>query len=281
MNKFELVGLLSTHGIKPNKKLGQNFLCDSNSLLYIASTITIPFQDTLIEIGPGPGNLTNYLIDKTRRFIGIEYDHRFAQYLQHHYRCIPHVNIIQGDAARIDFETLHLNRPYHCVGNLPYAVAAIIVARLCQQINKPLSLVILIQKEMAERLIAQPGYKIYGSLSIQAQSLYDIKPMRKLSTSVFWPAPHVDSTLIKMQLKSKILEQNEQLLLHQLCRFAFTFRRKKLISVLKGKFDEILLENIWEKIHLNHGLRADHLSVHEYIKLTRCLLEKSANPFID
>ncbi len=272
MNKFELKELLSHHGIIPNKKLGQNFLYDPNSLLYIANQINIPYQDMLIEIGPGPGNLTAHLIEKTSQYIGIEYDHRFVKYLKYLYRDHTHAQIIQADAARVDIATLHQELPYHCVGNLPYGVAAIIISRLCKLRHKPKTMVILVQKETADRLLACPECKAYGSLSVLTQSLYDIKFLRNIPATVFWPVPHVNSSLLTMTLRNNHGSHEESAYLSDLARSAFMFRRKKLINVLKLKIDAVILDKAWQELALSHDLRADHLSVEAYIKLTKFLI---------
>ncbi|MCJ8330139.1 MAG: ribosomal RNA small subunit methyltransferase A [Lentisphaeria bacterium] len=266
MTISDLRKLLDSLDLFPSKKLGQNFLYDQNTLQLIANHALKDSRGLIIEIGPGTGALTDYLIKDASCDYIIEYDLRLADYLTEKYKD-RELTVIQADAARFDFDALVKERQWTCIANLPYAVSTIIIAKLLDLKNKPQSMTFLLQKEMADRLVANPGSKKYSGLSVKVQSLYNCKIVQKVSPNVFYPKPEVDSALLNMQSNGQVFADDLWKRLGTVLSIAFGQRRKKALKLLSSCFDADQLVSSFEKLDLSLDLRAEDISVENFRKI--------------
>ncbi len=270
MKKNDLIQLLKSLGVRPNKKLGQNFLFDQNLLKYLANLCCQNSYSLIIEIGPGIGNLTDFVSSENTKLIIIEYDRKLANYLIEKYSTSS-VSVIHADACRINFDQHSNNIPFTCIGNLPYNFSSIILSRLLETRNKPERMCFLFQKEMAERLASEKDRKSYGAITIKTQALYDVKIVRKIPPNVFWPVPEVQSLFVVFTKKLSPVTPDLFAKLSNLVRLSFSHRRKKLISNLKLNYQTKSLERIFLKLNLDVGFRPENLSVEQYLDLAVAL----------
>ncbi|MDT8390685.1 MAG: 16S rRNA (adenine(1518)-N(6)/adenine(1519)-N(6))-dimethyltransferase RsmA [Lentisphaeria bacterium] len=273
MTRTELLTTLRTIGVQPSKKLGQNFLIDANMLSAMERDAELRAGETILEIGPGTGVLTERLLAAGCALTAVEYDHRLAAYLRTRFADTADFRLIEGDACDVDFAAVMGDRPYRCVANLPYAVSSILIARLSGLPNPPREMFVLLQKEMADRLAAAPGTKQYGALSIQVQTLYDAKVLRKLPPNVFFPPPEVESSFLRLRW----LDQPPRLAVPRadfvaLVRHVFTQRRKKLTSTLGKRFGRDRVCRILAAAGVNPEARPEALSPPEFVTCVNRLL---------
>ena len=277
MKKTNLITLLQELGVRPSRRLGQNFLIDPNLLQSIARSINAQADELIIEIGPGIGNLTDFIVPSKAELMAIEYDVRLADYLQKKYRDDSKVRVLQADAARMDYEELTNGRSYRCIGNLPYSVSSVILSKILQTRNRPQSMHLLLQKETAERIQAQPGSRTYGSLSVRTQILYDVKIVRHISANLFWPTPRVESVLVSFRLKEPVLDMGLYQQFTELVKLSFAYRRKRMISNLKETYNEDILLKIILNLGFNHDVRSDQLTANHYLTIIKRYRELNAN----
>lgn len=267
--------MLDELGIRPSKKLGQNFLVDGNTNRYILNTIDPRNGETILEIGPGLGSLIDYLVERGSRIIAIEYDARLAEYLQSKFAGNTSVSIIQGDACRITFDDLVGGKPYSCVGNLPYSISSLVIARLLECDNRPAKMHFTLQKEMAERITSKPGCKAYGSLSIRVQALYETTIKKIISPTVFFPRPKVESAFLHFKLKEQLPKLDVFECFTRIVKQAFLHRRKKLYSTLSSLVESNQLQSLFEQTNLSFDVRPDSVPVEVYLSLAENLSSKS------
>ena len=273
MNKSELIPLLQELGIRPSKKLGQNFLIDPNFLAFILKQAAVKSNEVILEVGPGTGNLSNGLVATAAKVIAIEYDCRLSQYLKKKYQHNPSITILQADACRVDYQKLpDLTPPFSLIANLPYAITSPLMNKFLTTNFQPERMFFTVQREMAERLAAQPRQKAYGSLSVRFQAVYKVEILRILSPKVFWPEPDVHSALLSCHASKssrftnlKTLEQFNMLVKH-----AFSQRRKKLMNTLSALFDPYQIKICFKQLQLAESIRAEAVSVEEFIRLNQC-----------
>ena len=265
MRKSELVHLLNNIGLKPSRKLGQNFLIDSNTIHLFSKFIGPKLGESIIEIGAGFGNLTDFLAISQVNLTLIEYDVRLARFLQKKYLHQKNVRVIQADAARIDYDNLTAQSAFKCVGNLPYSSSSVILAKFLEIRNKPKEMYFLVQREMAERLKASPASKGYNALSIRIQTLYEIKFLKAVSPNVFWPIPEVDSIFISLKLRTDIPSFNDFQNLSKIAKLSFAQRRKLLVSNLQKSYQKEKVIQALKKIGVDSLVRAESLSPEQFL----------------
>ncbi len=268
MTRSEARQLLGRLKIKPSRKLGQNFLVDDNLRHRLIAEAEIRSDERIVEIGPGLGAMTELLLVGGAEVIAIEYDVRLAAYLREHFAAEPRITVLQADAARVDYAELVGEAPWRCLGNLPYAVSSVIVARVLDLDNPPRRMDFVLQKEMAERLAAAPRTKAYGSLSVRTQMLYDIRLNRTISPSVFYPQPQVTSTALSFDRRTGAPDRGHWQWASHLIRIAFQHRRKKLLKALRNDgIDELTCSVAYEAMELSENVRAEELTVSQFREL--------------
>ena len=278
MNKTELLQILNKLDITPGKKFGQNFMIDGNLLNFISREAKIKEGDLVVEVGPGCGALTRKILENGAHLIAVEIDKRICEYLTDN---LTHSNftLIQGDACRVDIPELLKQitdnkcelRNWKCVANLPYSISSPFIAKLLESPCPPEEMLFLLQKETGQRLAAKVGTKNYGSLSVRVQSVFDVEFIRTIPPAVFFPAPDVDSALVRFKRKTDFLDAAKMNQLSQTVKAAFSQRRKKMIKAISTIYGKTHTLHVFENLNINTNARAEELSPEEFQKLSNAL----------
>lgn len=225
--------ILDQLDVIPSKARGQNFLIDRNILDIIVSTAAIQSDDCVLEIGPGLGVVTEELLAKARHVVAVEIDSRFCAYLAERFKAAGNLQLICGDALDLDLSTLPDAGRQKVVANLPYSVASRVLVDLAESTFPPTSIVTTVQLEVAHRLMAEPGSKNYGSLSIWIQAVYEVAIRKVVNSTCFWPRPGVESAVVSMKKRSDgAFVLKDRCLFHLIVKYSFMQRRKQLASTL-------------------------------------------------
>lgn len=249
--------------VKPKKFLGQHFLTDLKVASDIADTVDACPELPVLEVGPGMGVLTQFIIPKGREFKVVEIDFESVPYLHEYFPELGD-NIIEGDFLQMDLDAVFGGRPFVLTGNYPYNISSQIFFKMVENRNLIPCCTGMIQKEVAERMAAGPGSKTYGVLSVLIQAWYDVEYLFTVHENVFNPPPKVKSAVIRLTRNSKENLGCDEKLFRRIVKTVFTQRRKMLRNPMKqilGKDCPILAEEIFNK-------RPEQLSVQDYIDLT-------------
>mgnify|MGYP000985353457 CR=1 FL=1 len=273
MTPSKIQSILDEKGVIPSRKLGQNFLADKQAASWIVDQLDLTLEDTVVEVGPGTGALTEHIVDKVGRLILIEYDARLAEYLTARFADDAHVNVIHIDAARFDIGKLYAYPNLKFIGNLPYSAGGAIVKRFLSHPTPINVAVLMFQKEFVDRMkaTADMGTKAYGVLSLRMQLDWDIEELKVLPPECFLPEPVIDSTVVRFtprKDKGELYEGLNRFDFDRLIRVGFAQRRKQLKKQLKN--EEIpnwseLMESLGHEL----TVRAEELSLEQWLKLTR------------
>lgn len=247
--------------MRPKKSLGQNFL--TNPLFAEKISDALPNDLPILEIGPGKGFLTQFLTEKTSEYTGIELDKALFQLLCKNFQR-DHIHFINGDILKENLTALFDGNSFNVAGNIPYNITTPILFHLLESSAPIQYIVLMVQKEVAERISAAPGNKTYGVLTIMAQYAAQVEYLFTVPSSDFYPKPKVDSAVIRIRVREWEGEKPENLqFFKDLVRTAFQKRRKMLRSSLKG-FP-------LQEIDLDLTLRPEQLSINEWIHLSNHL----------
>lgn len=252
--------------VRPKKHLGQHFLKDQNIASNIADAMTgHGGYKTALEVGPGTGVLTQFLLQKEYEIHAVEMDTESVAYLKQNFVQLSD-NLIEGDFLKLDLKQI-TEEPLCVIGNFPYNISSQIFFKVLDNRNHVPECIGMIQKEVADRIAAKPGSKTYGILSVLLQAYYDIDYLFKVPPGVFHPPPKVDSAVIRLRRNDvETLDCDEKKFI-QVVKAAFNQRRKTLRNALKTFTfatapDEHLLT-----------LRAERLAVEDFVHITQCLAE--------
>jgi 16S rRNA (adenine1518-N6/adenine1519-N6)-dimethyltransferase len=266
-------------------KLGQHFLNDPAAATRIVDALGDISQRTVLEIGPGRGEISSLLSTRARRLIAIELDRVLAAQLRMKFSLTPNVEIIEGDILSIDFNTLFGPKPgstrpgielrpetVHVVGNIPYYITSEILLRLFEFRRYFHTIVLMLQRELAERVTAGPGGSEYGLLSATAQLYGRVEQLFTLSPNSFTPPPKVQSTVIRLTIAPKLdkLRVPEPEFINFL-KLSFAQKRKTLWNNLKPQYPEGALRAALDKAGVKPQLRAEALSLEKSAALFRAL----------
>ncbi|MBS7130275.1 16S rRNA (adenine(1518)-N(6)/adenine(1519)-N(6))-dimethyltransferase RsmA [Clostridium paraputrificum] len=268
---YKTQDLVKKYNFKFSKSLGQNFLIDDSVLTDIVEGAEVNKDDLIIEIGPGVGSLTAQLIGKAKKVVSIELDNDLIPILQEELGQYENFTLIHKDALKVDFnEIIGDEKSVKLVANLPYYVTTPIIVKLLKDNYNFKSLTIMIQKEVAERINAEPNCKEYGALSLLVQYYCDTKIVRKVSPGSFIPRPKVDSIVIRLdRLSEKRVEVKDEKLMFEIIRNAFNMRRKTMWNAVKflGMKKEDI-EKVFELSGIDQKRRGETLSLHEFAILS-------------
>jgi 16S rRNA (adenine1518-N6/adenine1519-N6)-dimethyltransferase len=255
----------------PRKSLGQHFLIDQNIARKIVRLAELQPGETVLEIGPGRGILTEALVDAAGCLIAIELDSMLCARLRELLGRRPNFTLVEGDALTIDFG--RLPEPFLVVANLPYNVATPILFRLLEQRQRVLRMVLMLQAEVAERLTAVPGEKDYGILSIGAQLRSDVRQVFKVPATCFRPMPQVESTVVIVTpLTRPRVPVVDETVFFKVVRGGFAHRRKALLNSLKDEgFDGASAAAALRQAGIDSRRRAETLSIGEFASLANLL----------
>lgn len=244
---------------RTKKSLGQHFLKDVNMIHKIVNQLPAAPSDRVVEIGPGDGALTGHLIEKYEDLIAVEIDNRMVEYLSETY---PELKVLQKDILKCDWlEFVDVDKPVHVIGNLPYYITSQILFAIFDVRSHLDSAILMMQKEVAERIVAKPRNKEYGILSVQSQLMSTPEILFNVPPQVFSPPPGVDSSVIKFTFNRPELNCSDAHL-KTVVRMAFNQRRKKLSNALKRLDTDLPVDEF------DFGLRAEALTPEMYEKLT-------------
>jgi 16S rRNA (adenine1518-N6/adenine1519-N6)-dimethyltransferase len=250
--------------VQPKKRLGQHFLKDAGIAKKIAGTLSGEGYDTVLEIGPGMGMLTGFLIERSfTDFRVVEVDNESVDYLKEHY---PGLNIIHHDFLKLDLASLAKGK-LAIIGNFPYNISSQIFFRVLENRDIIPEVAGMIQKEVAERICTGPGSKTYGILSVLLQAYYRLEYLFTVSEHVFFPPPKVKSAVIRLRRNSvEKLDCDEGLFL-RVVKASFNQRRKTLRNSIKSAFT--LVRDDYSQLNL----RPEQLSVQQFVELTNWVSE--------
>jgi 16S rRNA (adenine1518-N6/adenine1519-N6)-dimethyltransferase len=267
-------------------KLGQHFLADASAAMRIVEALGDVSQTTVLEIGPGAGALTSLLARRARRLITIELDRVLAAQLRMKFSLTPNVENIEGDILAIDFDTLFGPKPgstrpgmnqqperVRVVGNLPYFITSDILLRLFKYRKYFETIILMVQREVADRLVAQPSHSEYGLLSATAQLYANVEKLFELPPGAFSPPPKVHSAVVRLTIASRIegLHVPEAGFIEFLKK-SFGQKRKTLWNNLKTEYEPAVLRSALEKSGVKPTVRAEALSLDATADLFRALL---------
>ena len=249
--------------VKPKKHLGQHFLNDENTARKIADTLSLDGYEHVLEIGPGMGVLTKYLLEKDIHTSVIEIDSESVEYLHSNYPKL-HGHIISGDFLKYNINLLFDGHPFAVIGNFPYNISSQIVFRALEFRDRIPEFSGMFQKEVAERICEKQGSKTYGILSVLVQAFYDADYLFTVSEQVFTPPPKVKSGVLRLRRKENYSLPCNEKLLFTVVKTAFGQRRKTLRNSLKTlNLSDILREDAI------FAMRPEQLSVAQFVELTQ------------
>jgi 16S rRNA (adenine1518-N6/adenine1519-N6)-dimethyltransferase len=269
--------LMKKYGLLPKKRLGQNFLLDRNILNKIADSCAITPEQYLVEIGPGLGGLTQELAARSRGVLAIEIDTSLEAALKELANENTNVKLLFRDVLKVDIEAEIKNAfqldemvSYQVCANIPYNITTPILFQLLENCPHMQAATLLMQKEVGGRLLAAPGNKEYGRLTLTTAYYADVQHIMNVSRSCFYPQPEVDSSVLKIipQRTKKVLVKHEEVF-RDLLRAAFQKRRKTILNITSSffKLDKEAAEKKLQEIGLTANLRPENLSIEDVARL--------------
>jgi len=261
---------------RPRKSWGQNFLVDQNIARKIISSAQLNLEDVVVEIGAGRGILTEKIASQVKKLIAIEIDKALCNFLREELKNYENVEIVEADFLKLDicqFLQAGLEAPLKVIANLPYYITSPVIVRLLKTRGWS-EATLMLQKEVGERIVASPGGKDYGPLSILVQYYCCVEKQFNVSRNVFRPKPNVDSAVIKLKLLShpRVKVRNEKLFF-RIVRGAFSQRRKKLSNSISNvlRIDKHTIENLLETSGISPARRPETLSLKEFATVSNFL----------
>ena len=265
----EVRALLEQLGHRPNKGLGQNFLIDANILDIIANTADIQPDESILEIGPGLGALTERIIPKAKAVTCIEKDPVMVRYLKSRF---ADFTLMESDALDVDLDALFAGGITKVAANLPYSVASRLMVEIAECEHRPALMSLTIQKEVADRLTAPPGDGHYGILGILTGVFYKNTLVKKISPTCFLPPPKVWSAVVRMERRAvPMIGNSEYPLFKQLVKSCFSQRRKQIGTILK-KLGIEPVDALLSDAHIEHSERPEVIGIERWVELARLLV---------
>jgi 16S rRNA (adenine1518-N6/adenine1519-N6)-dimethyltransferase len=276
--------VIKHYAIKPRKKLSQSFLLDQNIMQKIADAARITPNDIVVEIGAGIGVLTEILAQKSRKLIAVELDKKLVVVLKEKLADLKNVEIHSGDILDFDFNSISetYSSKIKVIGNVPYNISSPVIFRLLTFRSVISDFILMLQKEVAQRLVAVPGNKSYGVPSVLLQMFASLEKIFDVPASCFHPQPKVESAVLRGAfLKKPSMELSSEAFFTSLAKAAFAQRRKMLINNLKNaKFlvdiEEQKIKHCLTSAGIDGGRRAETLSVSEFGNLSNVLYQAVA-----
>lgn len=271
LGPVEIRELAAELDVTPTKKLGQNFVHDPNTVRRIVAAAELSFDDVVVEVGPGLGSLTLGLVDTVEDVIALEIDPRLAGRLAQTVQerapeFADRLTVINKDALKVVRADVD-KQPTALVANLPYNVSVPVLLHLLAEFPTIRRVLVMVQKEVADRLAAKPGSKIYGVPSVKASFYGDVSRAGTIGKHVFWPAPNIESGLVRIDVHGNHSPELREHLF-PLVDAAFAQRRKTLRSTLSGIYGSpAAAEEALRAVGIDPGLRGEALSVEDFLKL--------------
>ena len=258
--------------ITPSKALGQNFLTDANVSAWIVDQLRPSIKDVVIEVGPGMGALTEHLVGRVKKLFLIEVDGRLAQNLTDTYAGRDDVVVIKADAVQLDLRPFFVEGPIKLIGNLPYSCGGEIIRNFLPHLHPtPIcEAVLMLQKEVGERISTGPGSRAYGKHSVRVQANWKPRIVRELPPEMFHPAPTIDSAIVHFEKRDpEELPPFDARVFDRVVRQGFSQRRKQMKKLLD--VGSLGWEAVCEELGWEPTVRAEQVSVHDWVALARLL----------
>jgi 16S rRNA (adenine1518-N6/adenine1519-N6)-dimethyltransferase len=267
---------LREYGLFPKKRLGQHFLVDRNILNKVIRTAEVGKEDVVIEVGPGLGEMTLALARLANRVIAVEIDPKLIEILKKKLADCPNVEVVKSDILKVDFKSFlkKEGRPVKVVANLPYQISTPLLFRFIEAKEVFSTLTLMLQREVAERMVASPGGKEYGRLSVLLQMFLDLSVCFFIPPAAFFPHPKVESAVVQMVWKEKpMVETEDEEWFKKVVKASFGYRRKTLVNALKhsGLCLPDSVESRMEKVGIDPRRRPETLTIEEFIRLADAL----------
>jgi 16S rRNA (adenine1518-N6/adenine1519-N6)-dimethyltransferase len=263
--------LLAQRDIQLTKSLGQNFLHDANQLERIVAAAELTKTDKVLEIGPGLGPLTELLLAKAGQVLAIEKDARLVPILRERFPQ-PNFELLHDDALEFLKNEPRDWHDWKLVANLPYSVASPILVELAAGARAPKMIVVTLQLEVAQRLMAQTDDDDYGILTLLVQLDFEPRGLFKIPPGCFFPAPDVDSACVTlMRRETPLLPEEQREAFYRLVKQAFSQRRKMMLKLLKQNWPKEQLEAAFTELNISLQERAEKLSLEQFVALTKIL----------
>ncbi|WP_249399794.1 16S rRNA (adenine(1518)-N(6)/adenine(1519)-N(6))-dimethyltransferase RsmA [Corynebacterium qintianiae] len=269
----EVRQLASELDVTPTKKLGQNFVHDPNTVRRIAAAAELDPEDVVVEVGPGLGSLTLALVDSVSHVVALEIDPRLAGRLartvtERAPQFDDRLEVVNADALRVTRSDVS-RMPTALVANLPYNVSVPVLLHLLEEFPTIRRVLVMVQKEVADRLAAEPGSKIYGVPSVKASFYGRVTRAGVIGKNVFWPAPNIESGLVRIDVDDSI-DRSLRSAVFPLVDAAFAQRRKTLRSTLASVYGSpAAAEEALRAAGIDPGLRGEKLSVGDFVRLAQ------------
>lgn len=276
MEQIKTSDLLRKHNFKFKKRYGQNFISDKNLLEKIVEKADLTKDDLVIEIGPGAGTLTKLLAEKAGQVLALEIDRTLIAILEEQLRAYDNVKLLNADALKLDYDQLageHFPsyKSYKIVANLPYYITSPLIFKGLEEAKNLSKMVVMVQKEVAERIKASPGGKDYGALTLMANYYAQVNYEFTVSRKLFTPQPDVDSAIVSfLKHDYSLLEEKEEEFFKKLVKAAFSQRRKTFFNAIKSLDlpKEELLEILMAE-GFSDKVRAEELPIEIYFKISK------------
>lgn len=275
-NPKETIRVIQENGFTFRKNYGQNFLIDSHVIEKIIAAAEIDKDTNVLEIGPGIGTLTQYLAESAGHVTAVEIDDKLIPILEKTLKEYDNVNIIHGDILKQEIADIFGGEKFKIVANLPYYITTPIIMNLLEERIPAESITVMIQKEVADRMMAGPGSKDYGALSLAVQYYAEPYIAANVPQNCFMPRPNVASTVIRLSLREKpLVEAADEKHMFKLIRAAFNQRRKTLANAVKNfeglSYSREEVENALLKMGLDTRVRGEALDLEQFAKLSNLL----------
>ena len=267
---------LREYGFFPKKRLGQHFLVDRNILNKVIRTAEVGKEDVIVEVGPGLGEMTLALARLAKYVIAIEIDAKLVEVLKKKSADFPNVEVVKSDILKVDFKHFFKKegQPIKVVANLPYQISTPLLFRFIEAKEVFSTLTLMLQREVAERMVAPAGGKDYGPLSIFVQLFLDLSICFFIKPSAFFPSPKVESAVVHMVWKEKpMIEANHEEWFKSVVKAGFGYRRKTLANALKHSELSLpdSIESRMEKVGIDPRRRPETLTIQEFVRLAEAL----------
>jgi 16S rRNA (adenine1518-N6/adenine1519-N6)-dimethyltransferase len=276
--------MLNKYKLSANKSLGQNFLINDEVVEKIVASADVNESDLVIEIGPGLGNLTEYLLEKAGKVIAIELDERMIQILQDRFSLYNNFELLNQDVLKVDLEKLIQDNKNEkiknakIVANLPYYITTPIIMKLLEEKLDIESITVMIQKEVADRLIAVPGSKLSGAITYCVYYYATSESVTIVENNSFIPEPAVDSEVIKLLIrKEHPVKLNDESEFFKLIKVSFMQRRKTLInSIVNGGMvsNKEEAKELFDALGLDYNVRGETLTIEQFAEMSNFLVAK-------
>ncbi len=273
LTRTQVKDLLQKYDINPRKSLGQNFVVEPNTIRQIIELASIEADDFVIEVGPGIGSLTSSLLEVAGHVTAIEVDDALVRVLTDLLRPEDdRFRLVNADVMNLDVNELLAarNESWNLVANLPYNISVPLICDFLERVPVITKMTVMVQKEVAERLVAKTGEKAFGLPSLKIQYFAEVKKIADVPPSVFLPKPKVDSSLVQIERREKYVTSANYDVLFELAKRSFSQRRKMLRRSLKETFDL----NDFESAGIDPTRRAEDITLEEWGALTNQLIRK-------